>query len=86
MKHKGLGVILLSAFVILDALLLEPGCARKASSPAQEELITVTDLAGRRVELRQNPQRVVVLYSQIHIAMRCLNISLDRIIGKMLSR
>ena len=81
MKHKGLGVILLSAFVILDALLLEPGCARKASSPAPEELITVTDLAGRRVELRQNPQRVVVLYSQIPIAMRCLNISLDRIIG-----
>ncbi len=78
---QGLVTILLSAFVILDTLLLGPGYAKKASGQVSEELITITDLAGRRVELRQNPQRVVVLYSQIPIAMRCLNISLDRMVG-----
>jgi len=79
--------MLLLVFVNIIASLL-PGqcCAEKTPSPrptptSKAELITVTDLAGRTVELRQNPQRVITIYSQIPIAMKCLNVSLERIIG-----
>ena len=77
----------LLVFVSIIASLLPGQCyAEKTPSPrptltSEAELITVTDLAGRTVELRQNPQRVITIYSQIPIAMKCLNVSLERIIG-----
>ena len=92
MGGKRLGVILLT-LIILAALLLGQGCKRKPESPTptpiptptptpqEKKLITITDLAGRTVELRQNPERIITVYSQIPIAMRCLGIDLERIIG-----
>ena len=79
MRGRGFRAILLA--LAIAALILGPGCVKREAGPAPEKLITITDLAGRTVELRQNPQRVITVYSQIPIAMRCLGIDLERIIG-----
>ena len=89
MRGKRLGTILLALVILATLLLPGQGCMKKVASPTPtptptpeaKKLITVTDLAGRTVELRQNPRRIITVYSQIPIAMRCLNIGLERIIG-----
>ncbi|HEX28457.1 TPA: hypothetical protein ENG04_00055 [Candidatus Poribacteria bacterium] len=86
-RLRGASLLLVLMILAILPLPFESGYTKKVTSPTPnsteeaKRVITIKDLTGRTVELRQNPQRIITVYSQIPIAMRCLNIGLERIIG-----
>ena len=95
-RRKAQKVTTLFVLVAQIVLLLSTGagCAKETSVPTTimpeasstpiempEKTVTVTDLMDRTVEVPRDPQRVVVIYSQIPLAMKCLGVELDKVVG-----
>ncbi|MFP3975061.1 MAG: ABC transporter substrate-binding protein [Dehalococcoidia bacterium] len=80
------GKIVSIALVAFMLLTLVAGCTRQQAeetdTPEMQQTVTITNSSGKEVEVPKSPKRVVVLYSQIPIAMKAIGVDInDRIVG-----